>query len=460
MNLSSGQLFDESLYRFDQPQPSWWEASAPPLTVPMKRLQGAETCDVVIIGGGYTGLSAALHLARDFAIDVRLLEAGHISWGASGRNGGFCTPGGTMIGLKRLISKVGEAEARRYFQCQMEAVELVRSLIKDEAIDADVQGDAELVVAESDRHFAELEKKSELECRVLGLDSRMISKDEFREGGYDAPHQHGALIQRPGFGLHPLRYARGLAAAAHSHGAHLHPHSEVIEWHKEDGRHRLVTRDGEITAKRVIVACNGFMPEKLRPEISGRAMPLQSQIIVTRPLSKAEVAAHNWQTENPAVNSRHVYFYYRLLPDRRFMIGGRADFTGTERGAEVTASRLHTAFGTLWPEWKDIEVEYTWRGFVCFTRRLSPAIGRLPDDHSVYFGFGYHGTGVNNATWTGKQLAHWLAGSNQSTSHVPAHLPVIMQGMPSRFPFAFLRPTYARAGVGVHRVMDWLEGIR
>ena len=147
-------LFDKSLYQFDTPQPSYWEATAGPSPVQGMALSGNETCDVAIIGGGYTGCSAAYHLARDFGIDVRVLEAGHFGWGASGRNGGFCTMGGTFLSLKHQVRLYGEDETRHYWNAQAEAVELVRSIGDEESIEYQRQGDGEYVVAESDAHYA------------------------------------------------------------------------------------------------------------------------------------------------------------------------------------------------------------------------------------------------------------------------------------------------------------------
>ena len=127
--------FDDNLYQFDKPQPSYWEATADPVSFDDEPLAASESCDVAIIGGGYTGLSAALHLARDFDIDVRVLEAGHVGWGASGRNGGFCCPGGTGVHRQGLVRLVGLDNAREFYAAQVEAVELVRQLATDEAID-------------------------------------------------------------------------------------------------------------------------------------------------------------------------------------------------------------------------------------------------------------------------------------------------------------------------------------
>lgn len=451
-------MFDPSLYQYSEAQPSWWEASVGERRVDAPPLENSESCEVAIIGGGYTGLSAAYHLAKEYNVDVRVLEAGHIGWGASGRNGGFCCMGGTQLGIGTLIKKYGLEEARKYYQAQVEAVDLVRQIGIEEDIDFEAQGDAELVVAEKPAHYKELEKECATFNDKLGLECSMIEQDEFRETGYDAPHQHGALAIKPGFGLNPLKYCMGLGDAALRAGAKLHANSEVTIWEKNRNQHRLRTANGgELTASNVIVACNGFMPEHLHRELQGRALPLQSQIIVTRPLTDDEVATYNWKTQSPAINSRNVYCYFRLLPDNRFLIGSRGDFKGTPEGAEVSAERLRLLMVELWPEWQNIPIEYTWRGFVCFTSKLRPAIGRFPSDPSVYFGFGYHGNGVNNATWTGRELARWHAGGNDKVSPHPFHLSRVVHGMTPRIPLPALRQFYTRVGVGWHRFKDMID---
>ncbi|MEL6289923.1 MAG: FAD-binding oxidoreductase, partial [Pseudomonadota bacterium] len=320
--------------------------------------------------------------------------------------------------------------------------------------------EGEYVVAEHPTHSADLIAAADAAERVLGHRPEVLSREAFRERGYDAPHQHGALLEAPSFGLHPLRYVYGLAGAAERHGAHLHPASEVISWEKEGNAHVLRTRDGSVRARHVIVTGNGFLAEHLAPQLAGRVLPLQSVIVVTRPLSDDELERHPWTTGNPAINARNVYCYYRLLPDRRLMIGGRGDFTGRADRLDATRQYLKGEIARLWPGWADVDIAYCWRGLVCFSSRLAPTVGRFQDDPSVSFSFAYHGNGVNNATWCGRALAQWLAGGNDPTATVPHHLPAMVRGFAPRLPFPGLRRSYARAGVAVHRLLDWRDDRR
>jgi glycine/D-amino acid oxidase-like deaminating enzyme len=305
-------------------------------------------------------------------------------------------------------------------------------------------------VAHSEKAFAGFEKDCALLTDVMGLKTEIFSRDEARERFYDSTEQFGAMQESPTFGLHPLRYCRGLAAAAERHGAQLHERSEVLEWTKaDDGLHRLRTAGGELRAKRVIFATNGFMPESLNPVFYGRTLPVISSIVVTRPLSEDELAAHGWVTRNPVINARRILNYFRLLPDNRFLFGARGSNAGSAEGEHETHETNIAVMRRIWPAWSGVDIDYRWHGLICMTGSLYPSIGRLEEDRTVFFGFGYHGNGVNTASWSGKQLADWLG-----TDKMPASLPAIVQGLSKRYPLPRLRPLYFKLALALSNWVD------
>jgi glycine/D-amino acid oxidase-like deaminating enzyme len=246
-----------------------------------------------------------------------------------------------------------------------------------------------------------------------------------------------------------LRFARGLAAAAARHGAKLHGRSLVLWREKRDGWHRLVTNSGAVRARRVLIATNGFTRNEIAPSLSARLMPVLSNIIVTRPLTDGELAAQNWRTERPCSNTRRLLFYYRLLPDRRFLFGARGDLTGKPEDGARMRLLMERRLGEVFPHWRGVPTTHYWRGFVCMTARLTPAIGEIPDDPGVYFALAYHGDGVSAAPWAGRAIAQ-LIGGKVSFQEIPAPF----RGIPPRIPFPSLRRWYLQAALGYYKRQD------
>ncbi len=445
-------LYHPDIYDVSRPVPSYWEENAPVSQQGLEALESDQRCEVAVIGGGYTGLSAALHLARDYGIEARVLEAGHIGWGASGRNGGFCCMPATKLSIAELIRRYGLEESQHFFRAQMEAIELVDRLRQEEGIDYDKSGDGILDVAHKASRMQGLRDEQDALKRLFGIESELIDKKTFQANYFDCAELEGGLKVHAGFGLNPIKFVAGLAKAAVRRSAKVHGKSPVMEWRKENGVHKLRTPRGTLEAKQVIVAVNGFIREGLNPALDAAALPAISNIIVTRPLSDEELKAHAWQNTSPAVTTKMLHNYFRLLPDNRFLIGGRGDYHGSNQSGRTMRSKLEERFYDLFPNWRQVPVTHFWRGLVCVTRRLSPCIGRLEDDSSVWYGFGYHGNGVCNAPWAGMMIAANLAGANRDLAGIPK----VMRGLSPGFVFPGLRLWMLRAAYAYYRIKDAL----
>jgi glycine/D-amino acid oxidase-like deaminating enzyme len=433
----AARLFHDSQYDWSRTVDSFWETGRAALAaVDAPALVADETADVAIIGAGYCGLSAAYHLARG-GIDACVLEAGDIGWGASGRNGGFCSIGGSWLGPDELTDAYGEDEMLAFYRVLIEAVRLVDQLADDEHIDIKRQGDGVWTFAHKAKRFADFASHVAVLER-LGVRTRTLSAQAFEGSAFGCSEQFGAQFEPVGFGLNPLAYCLGLARAARARGARLHARSGVTAWRKDGDVHRLVTAGGSVRAKRVVVAANGWLPEDLHPAFAGRVLPVLSNIITTRPLSDDELRAQAWKTEAPASNTRNRLAYLRMLPDQRLLFGGRGDTTGRPAGGAAMKALLTRRMGEMFPAFGGVEVTHSWRGFIAATTRLTPAVGELPDDHSVSFAFGCHGNGVAFMTWAGRELARRIAGTAGA-------LPAPLRGLPDPFPLPAFRLWQLRA---------------
>jgi glycine/D-amino acid oxidase-like deaminating enzyme len=434
------------MYDFSQPVPSLWESGRHLHARPQARpLTADETCDVAVIGGGYCGLSAAYHLAR-LGADVRVLEAGDIGWGASGRNGGFCSIGASFLGPTEIASHYGTQEALKFYTALADSVRLVEALSAEEGIDLQRQGDGVWTFAHNERRLGDLEAQAGILVQA-GVAAEVVDRTAFRERAFDCTEQAGALYEPVGFGLNPLSYCLVLAVAAEKRGAVLHSRSCVTRRSKDGDVHLLETSQGTVRARKIIVAANGWLPEHLFPELAGRVLPIMSNITVTQPLSESVLQAQGWHPETPASNTRNHLSYLRMLPGRRFLFGGRGDTTGAPHGLVAMRRLLERRRSLLFPAFATQPISHSWRGLIAATRRLTPAVGTLPSDPTVGYAFGCHGNGVAFMTWAGRALAQMLSGAD-------AKLPTAVAGLPPRFPLPALRLWALRSMLLVKHVED------
>jgi glycine/D-amino acid oxidase-like deaminating enzyme len=406
---------------------------------------GDVTAEVAVIGGGYTGLSAALHLARDAGADVVVLEAKGIGWGASGRNGGFATMGGTKAREAALLRRFGAQGMAEWYGAQKEACALVAETVGRYGIEVDAHShEGEMCLAHRPQDFAAFRAEAPALTKAYGVRVDVLSRADLVAEGMAGPEFHGGLRLPVGFALNPLKYVLGLAAAARAAGARIYEDAPVTSVTHEGGAYVLTTPTGRVRAKKLILGTNGYSSEDIPAWMAGRYLPALSAILVTRDLTAAEIAAQGWSSTGLAYDTRNLLHYFRLMPNGRFLFGGRG---GTSSGAGALTDRraiLRADFERMFPAWARVETPHFWSGFVCLARSLTPYVGTLGDRGNAWAGFAWHGNGVALATYSGKLLAGLATGQGR--------VPALMAPRPARFPFGaarrhLLRPAYAWYGL-------------
>ena len=435
-----GRIYHKDIYDFDNPVKSYWEETSHPNQENYPKLSGDQKCDIVVIGGGFTGISTAYHLAKKYESDVHLLEAGHVGWASSGRNAGFVCLPSTKLSNKQLFKKYGVEETKKFFKAQVEGMNLIESIMQENSIECEKTGRGNYDVAHHPDSANELKQWGEELQKYFDIKTKWFPKEEFDQIGHRSTEQFGAIHMDEGFAMNPLKFLMGFANAAHLAGAKLHGQSNVIKWEKNDGQHKLITKDGSITANKVVVATNGYTDESLHKSFSGRMMPVLSNIIVTREMTEDEFALQNFKTLSPICNSRELLFYYRRMPNNRMLFGARGDTYGDDASAAKMRGWMTKRFGQVFPEWNSIDISHYWRGTVVMTRDFTPSVGNLEKDPSVYFSFGYHANGNNSTVYCGKKLAELICESNSGDVNIPA----VFKGLAPKIPFPFLRLWYLR----------------
>ncbi|SPH18562.1 Gamma-glutamylputrescine oxidoreductase [Defluviimonas aquaemixtae] len=394
-------------------------------------ISGEATAEVAVIGAGYTGLSAALHLART-GVDVAVMEAEGVGWGASGRNGGFVCLGGAKASDAALTRRFGTEAMAGWHAAQKASVALVADLLEQHGIAADIHSEqGETMVAHRPRDFAEFRDEAAALAHAYGVRVDVIGPSELSGEGLAGPGFHGALRLPIGFAFNPLKYVLGLAAAARDAGARIFESSSVTAIRREGARYVLEGAQGQLIAGKLILATNGYSSDDLPDWMAGRYLPAQSAVLVTRELSEGEIAAQGWTSDGMAYDTRNLLHYFRLMPNRCFLFGMRG---GTRAGPSAQRDmqrRIRTDFEAMFPAWAEVETPHFWSGFVCLARGLRPYVGPLGDWPDAWAGFAWHGNGVALGTYAGRLLAGLATGQ--------AGVPALMAAPPERFPFGRFR---------------------
>jgi gamma-glutamylputrescine oxidase len=387
-----------ALRRPDEHVDSWYARSAVPAPE-RPRLEGRVTADVAILGGGLTGLSAALELA-EAGLRVVLLEARRIGWGASGRNGGQVIFGYSCDQAK-IEALVGREDARRMFDWSIEAVDLVRQRIARHGIAADWR-DGHAHVAIKPRHITELKAwQRDLE-ENYGYPLQWWDREQLREV-LDSPRYLGGLYDPRSGHLHPLNFTLGIAAAAERAGALLFERTEVTKLER-GAKPVLRTAHGEVQADFVVLAGNAIV-HGIAPELDDKIMPVGTYVGATPPLGE-ELARQLIRNDMAVADINWALDYFRFSADHRLLFGGRASYSTLPPPnlPGVMMRRMARVF----PQLKGVRFEHIWGGLIDISRNRAPHWGRLGDN--IYFAQGFSGHGVATTGLAGRVIAEAIRG--------------------------------------------------
>ncbi|RUV31803.1 MULTISPECIES: FAD-binding oxidoreductase [unclassified Mesorhizobium] len=355
--------------------------------------------DVAVVGAGFTGLNAARKLAKSGA-KVALIEAQHIAYGASGRNGGHLNSG-LAESFGAASAHLGEARTRTLWDAYNRSIDMIEAIVEEEAIDCSFRRSGKLKLASKPSHVARLRAMGAEIAREVDQSVRWLDKDELRsELGSDA--FHGAVLYPKTAMAHMGRYANGLAAAAKRHGASIWENNLVISRQKVANGWQLTTPTGSLTARQVILSTDAYTTSAFG-YFQQRIIPIASFIIATRPLTGTEVA-DTLAGNRTYVNSLNIANYFRLTPDNRFLFGGRARFSAasSHRTDQSSGELLRRQMLSMFPQLENVEIDYCWGGLVGCTPDRFPRAGKAD---GVIYAMGYSGHGAQMSTLIGNVLA-------------------------------------------------------
>ena len=410
--------------------------------------QPPEVTDVAILGAGFTGLSAALALAKRGA-RVAVLESETIGWGASSRNGGMVLTG-LKLGVNQLISKYGRELTRRMYAVSLDTIRCVEQIVKEESIACDFARTGHLEVACKQSHFDDYARQVEVIAREFNHQLRIVPRRQLRsEIGSDI--HFGGMVDEVSAGLNPARYVAGLGAAAMRAGACVYEGTRVenIERVSRNGSpgFTLTTSRGPLWAHNVLVGTSGYTGAAT-PAIQKKIIPIGSFIITTEVLPDAlarELSPRNRQI----YDSKNYLYYFRLTPDNRMLFGGRAAFfPETDQTVRKSAEILRRGMISVYPQLRDTKVDYAWGGTLDFCFDIMPHAGQMD---GIYYSVGYAGHGVAMATWQGQKMAEWIATGKTDNPFTQIPFPgaplSLYNGKPWFLPFAG----------AYYKVLDWIS---
>ena len=379
---------------------SYYRATANRLE-PFAPLVEDATCDVCIVGAGYTGLSAALYLAEN-GFDVMVVEAHRVGWGASGRNGGQLGSG-QRLDQVQLERDLGQKAARQLWDLGRDAKTLVRDLIDRHDIECDYRPGI-LHADHRQRYVDDSRAYAEKLQRDYGYGQiRFVDREQLTDM-VDSPAYFGGTYDTGAGHLHPLNFALGLARAARDAGARIHENTRVSKI-ETGATTRVQCGNLKVMARHVLLACNGYLGD-LDTTVARRVMPINNYIVATEPLTGDR--AHAALRRNIAVaDSKYVVNYFRLSRDNRLLFGGGESY-GYRFPRDIKAFvRPHML--AIFPQLKDVQIDYGWGGTLGITMNRMPHLRRL--ESGVLTASGYSGHGLGMGTFCGRLAGELICGT-------------------------------------------------
>lgn len=362
------------------------------------------TADVVVVGGGFTGLSAALALAKKNA-RVVVLEAGRVANAASGRNGGMCNNGFAQD-YYTLSSQLGTERANLLYRAFDAGVDKVESIIQEEGIDCHFKRVGKLKLAAKPEHYDQLARSQELLARQVDPDTRMVPRSNLRSEIGSERYFGGMLLEKSA-GMHMGKYGQGLAEAAVRRGAVIHENNPVIGLRRLGGSvHEVRTPHGSIQANQVLLA-TGISAVGPLGWFRRRIVPVGAFIIGTEPLP-VDLLDRLTPNRRMTTDTKNLVNYFRTTPDNRLLFGGRARFAVSNPQSDFKSGMiLRAALIDVFPELADVKIDYCWGGMVDMTRDRLPRAG---EHDGLFYSMGYSGHGTHMATYMGAVMAEVLDG--------------------------------------------------
>jgi len=407
-----------------------------------------EKADVAVIGAGFTGLSAARTLAKRGS-RVAVLEAETIGWGASSRNGGMVLTG-LKLGVNKVISLYGRERAQRMYAASLASIDCVEQIVREEAISCSFSRRGHLEVACKQKHFDDYARQAEIIAREFRHQLQVVPKSQL-PAEIGSSIYYGGMVDEISAGLNPAQYVAGLGRAAVKAGAEVFEHVgvEKIERQPLGGSPgwNIVTSRGRLWARDVFLGTSGYTGTATR-QLQKKIIPIGSYIITTEVLPEA--LAHEVSPRNRMIfDSKNYLYYYRLTPDRRMLFGGRAAFfPETADSIRRSAEILRLGMIDVYPQLRDVKVEFVWGGTLDFAFDIMPHAGQMD---GLYYAVGYAGHGVAMATWQGQKMAEFIAGDKPDNPFVGIPFPGAPLGLYNGTPW-FL----PLAGAW-YKFLDWVS---